>query len=93
MTSPRPDRAGLFGSSVGANGRARPSRTRAGPASPAAPASGAANPAGATVRYETRMRARVGPVERDSATMQALVLSPTARDDVVRFVTPADDRP
>jgi hypothetical protein len=39
------------------------------------------------------MRARVGPVERDSATMQALVLSPTARDDVVRFVTPADDRP
>jgi hypothetical protein len=38
------------------------------------------------------MRARIGPIERDSAQMQKLILSPTALDDMVRFFTPAADR-
>ena len=41
--------------------------------------------AGAITRYETRMRARIGPVERDSGRMEKLVLSPTALEDMVRF--------
>jgi 2-polyprenyl-6-methoxyphenol hydroxylase-like FAD-dependent oxidoreductase len=47
------------------------------------------DPAGAIARYETRMRARIGPIERDSAEMQAMILSPTALDDMVRFFSPA----
>ena len=47
---------------------------------------------GAIARYETQMRARIGPIERDSAQMQKLILSPTALDDMVRFFTPAADR-
>ena len=47
---------------------------------------------GAIARYETQMRARIGPIERNSAKMQKLILSPTALDDMVRFFTPAADR-
>jgi 2-polyprenyl-6-methoxyphenol hydroxylase-like FAD-dependent oxidoreductase len=47
---------------------------------------------GAIARYETQMRARIGPIERDSAQMQKLILSPTALDDMVRFFAPAADR-
>ena len=36
--------------------------------------------------------AGLGPIERDSAKMQKLILSPTAQDDMVRFFTPAADR-
>jgi 2-polyprenyl-6-methoxyphenol hydroxylase-like FAD-dependent oxidoreductase len=50
------------------------------------------DPAGAIARYETQMRARIRPIERDSARMQKLILSPTALDDMVRFFTPAADR-
>ena len=50
------------------------------------------DPAGAIARYETRMRARIGPIERDSAKMQRLILSPTALADLVRFFTPAAQR-
>ena len=50
------------------------------------------DPAGAIARYETRMRARIGPIERDSAKMQRLILSPTALADLVRFFTPAAER-
>lgn len=50
------------------------------------------DPAGAIARYETQMRARVHPIERDSAKMQKLILSTTALDDMVRFFTPAADR-
>ncbi len=47
--------------------------------------------AGAVVRYETQMRARIGPVERDSLQMEKLILSPTALDDMVRFFGPGAD--
>jgi 2-polyprenyl-6-methoxyphenol hydroxylase-like FAD-dependent oxidoreductase len=50
------------------------------------------DPAAAIARYETQMRARIGPVERDSARMQKLILSPTALDDMVRFFAPAAGR-
>ena len=50
------------------------------------------DPAGAIARYETHMRARIRPIERDSSKMQKLILSPTALDDMVRFFTPAADR-
>jgi 2-polyprenyl-6-methoxyphenol hydroxylase-like FAD-dependent oxidoreductase len=50
------------------------------------------DPAGAIARYETQMQARISPIERDSAKMQKLILSPTALDDMVRFFTPAADR-
>jgi 2-polyprenyl-6-methoxyphenol hydroxylase-like FAD-dependent oxidoreductase len=51
-----------------------------------------ADPAGAIARYETRMWDRIRPIERDSARMQKLILSPTALDDMVRFFTPAAGR-
>jgi 2-polyprenyl-6-methoxyphenol hydroxylase-like FAD-dependent oxidoreductase len=50
------------------------------------------DPAGAIARYEMQMRARIAPIERESAKMQQLILSPTALDDMVRFFTPAADR-
>jgi 2-polyprenyl-6-methoxyphenol hydroxylase-like FAD-dependent oxidoreductase len=50
------------------------------------------DPARAVAGYETRMRARIDPIERDSAEMEKLVLSPTALQDMVRFFTPAADR-
>jgi 2-polyprenyl-6-methoxyphenol hydroxylase-like FAD-dependent oxidoreductase len=50
------------------------------------------DPAGAIARYETQMQARIGPIERDSAKMQKLILSPTALDDMVRFFTRGADR-
>ncbi|MDN5760729.1 MAG: FAD-dependent monooxygenase [Microlunatus sp.] len=45
------------------------------------------DPAGAIARYETQMRARIGPIERDSAKMEKLILSATALVDMVRFFT------
>ncbi len=50
------------------------------------------DPAGAIAFYETQMRARIDPVERKSAKIQHLILSPTALTDMVRFFTPAADR-
>jgi 2-polyprenyl-6-methoxyphenol hydroxylase-like FAD-dependent oxidoreductase len=50
------------------------------------------DPAGAIARYEAQMRARIRPIERDSARMQQLILSPTALEDMVRFFTPAAGR-
>jgi hypothetical protein len=38
------------------------------------------------------MRSRIGPIERNSAQMQKLILSRTALEDMVRFFTPATDR-
>jgi 2-polyprenyl-6-methoxyphenol hydroxylase-like FAD-dependent oxidoreductase len=46
------------------------------------------DPAGAIARYEAQMRDRIEPIERDSARMEKLILSPTALDDIVRFFTP-----
>jgi 2-polyprenyl-6-methoxyphenol hydroxylase-like FAD-dependent oxidoreductase len=44
---------------------------------------------GAIARYEMRMRSRIGPIERKSAQMEKMILSPTALEDMVRFFTPA----
>jgi 2-polyprenyl-6-methoxyphenol hydroxylase-like FAD-dependent oxidoreductase len=47
------------------------------------------DPAGAIARYETRMRARIAPIEADSERMEKVILSSTALEDMVRFFTPA----
>ncbi|WP_067499871.1 NAD(P)/FAD-dependent oxidoreductase [Actinoplanes sp. TFC3] len=48
-----------------------------------------ADPDAALRTYEQKMFARIGPVAEMSARVQAMMLSPTAAEDVVRFFTPA----
>ncbi|WP_310423941.1 hypothetical protein [Catenuloplanes niger] len=45
----------------------------------------AADPGGAIPAYEAAMFARVRPIAEASARAQAMMLSPTAADDIVRF--------
>ncbi|MFF5228528.1 FAD-dependent oxidoreductase [Dactylosporangium sp. NPDC000521] len=56
----------------------------------------AAQPAdpGAAIRaYEEAMFARIHPIAEMSARVQAMMLSPTAADDIVRFFTPRPAEP
>jgi 2-polyprenyl-6-methoxyphenol hydroxylase-like FAD-dependent oxidoreductase len=48
-----------------------------------------ANPDSAIQRYEEAMFERIEPIAEMSARVQAMMLSPTAADDIVRFFTPA----
>ncbi|AGZ40010.1 FAD-dependent oxidoreductase [Actinoplanes friuliensis] len=52
-------------------------------------AAGIADPDAAVRAYEEGMFARIGPVAEMSARVQAMMLSPTAAEDIVRFFTPA----
>ncbi|GAB7045811.1 FAD-dependent oxidoreductase [Catenuloplanes indicus] len=45
----------------------------------------AADPTGAIPAYETAMFARIGPIAEMSGRVQAMMLSPTAADEIVRF--------
>ncbi|MFI5934135.1 FAD-dependent oxidoreductase [Actinoplanes sp. NPDC051494] len=48
----------------------------------------AADPETAVPAYEEAMFARIGPIAEMSARVQAMMLSPTAAQDIVRFFTP-----
>jgi 2-polyprenyl-6-methoxyphenol hydroxylase-like FAD-dependent oxidoreductase len=47
-----------------------------------------ADPDAAIRAYEEAMFARIGPVAEMSARVQAMLLSPTAADEIVRFFAP-----
>lgn len=51
-----------------------------------------ADPASAIRTYEEAMFTRIRPIAERSARIQAMMLSPTAADDLVRFFTPAAER-
>ncbi|WP_233600171.1 NAD(P)/FAD-dependent oxidoreductase [Micromonospora sp. M71_S20] len=56
----------------------------------------AANPAGpdsAIQAYEEAMFTRIHPIAEMSARVQAMMLSPTAADDIIRFFTPRSTEP
>jgi 2-polyprenyl-6-methoxyphenol hydroxylase-like FAD-dependent oxidoreductase len=46
------------------------------------------DPSGAISGYEAQMRERIAPIERTSARMEKMILSPTALEDMVGFFTP-----
>jgi 2-polyprenyl-6-methoxyphenol hydroxylase-like FAD-dependent oxidoreductase len=52
-----------------------------------------ADPDAAIQRYEEAMFARIHPIAEMSARVQAMMLSPTAADDIVRFFTPRPTGP
>ncbi|MFF5054839.1 FAD-dependent oxidoreductase [Micromonospora sp. NPDC000663] len=52
-----------------------------------------ANPDAAIRTYEDAMFARIHPIAEMSARVQAMMLSPTAADDIVRFFTPRPAEP
>ena len=56
-------------------------------------ATGPADPGPAIRRYEEAMFARIHPIAEMSARVQAMMLSPTAADDIVRFFNPRSTEP
>jgi 2-polyprenyl-6-methoxyphenol hydroxylase-like FAD-dependent oxidoreductase len=53
----------------------------------------ATNPDTAIRTYEEAMFTRIHPIAEMSARVQAMMLSPTAADDIVRFFTPRPTEP
>ncbi|MER6754947.1 FAD-dependent monooxygenase [Micromonospora echinofusca] len=52
-----------------------------------------ADPDSAIRTYEEAMFTRIHPISEMSARVQAMMLSPTAADDIVRFFTPGPTEP